>query len=52
MKISDNMSHHDKKKIKQEARKRLKCRFWLEKSGQNQVFGMATLAEYKTRNIF
>ena len=26
--------------------------FWLEKFGQNQVFGMATLAEYKTRNIF
>jgi len=51
MKISDNMSPRDTTKIKHEAGKRLKCRFWLEKSGQNQVFRMATLAEYKTRNI-
>ena len=52
MKISDNMSSRDKTKSNTKPGRDLNVVFWLEKSGQNQVFGMATLAEYKTRNIF
>lgn len=51
IKISDNMSPRDKTKSNRKPGRDLNVVF-AEKSGENQVFGMATLAEYKTRNIF
>ena len=45
------MSPRDKTKSNRKPGRDLNVVF-AEKSGQNQVFGMATLAEYKTRNIF
>ena len=51
MKMSDNMSPRDKTKSNRTPGRDLNVVF-AEKSGQNQVFRMATLAEYKTRNTF
>ena len=51
MKISDNMSPRDKTKSNRKPGRDLNV-VSAEKSGENQVFGMGTLAEYKTRNIF
>ena len=49
--MSDNMSPRDKTKSNRTPGRDLNVVF-AEKSGQNQVFRMATLAEYKTRNTF